>query len=204
MTVIIDPGHGGSDVGATSLDGTYDEKHINLTVAKYLQSYLKSAGVNVIMVRDTLEDGSDLTLRGAVMERYQDTADLFFSIHHNAANTAARGAGSVGAGRRIRTAARPKFWPKSCSKSTAHSVCRSARSCSARAGQRRLLLHQPCRGVALYPRADERVLLHRTRAGPEVHRQQRGPRSRGACAVQRNHVLLYAGRILIKLGRNLL
>lgn len=92
MTVIIDPGHGGSDVGATSLDGTYDEKHINLTVAKYLQSYLKSAGVNVIMVRDTLEDGSDLTLRGAVMERYQDTADLFFSIHHNAANTAARGA----------------------------------------------------------------------------------------------------------------
>lgn len=92
MTVIIDPGHGGNDVGATSLDGTYDEKHINLTVAKYLQSYLKSAGVNVIMVRDTLEDGSDLTLRGAVMERYQDTADLFFSIHHNAANTAARGA----------------------------------------------------------------------------------------------------------------
>lgn len=92
MTVIIDPGHGGSDVGATSLDGTYDEKHINLTVAKYLQSYLKSAGVNVIMVRDTLEAGSDLTLRGAVMERYQDTADLFFSIHHNAANTAARGA----------------------------------------------------------------------------------------------------------------
>ena len=92
MTVIIDPGHGGSDVGATSLDGTYDEKHINLTVAKYLQSYLKSAGVNVIMVRDTLEEGSDLTLRGAVMERYQDTADLFFSIHHNAANTAARGA----------------------------------------------------------------------------------------------------------------
>ena len=92
MTVIIDPGHGVNDVGATSLDGTYDEKHINLTVAKYLQSYLKSAGVNVIMVRDTLEDGSDLTLRGAVMERYQDTADLFFSIHHNAANTAARGA----------------------------------------------------------------------------------------------------------------
>lgn len=92
MTVIIDPGHGGSDVGATSLDGTYDEKHINLTVAKYLQSYLESAGVNVIMVRDTLEEGSDLTLRGAVMERYQDSADLFFSIHHNAANTAARGA----------------------------------------------------------------------------------------------------------------
>ena len=92
MTVIIDPGHGGSDVGATSVDKVYDEKHINLSVAKYLQSYLESAGVNVIMVRDTLEEGSDLTLRGKVMERYQDTADLFFSVHHNAANTAARGA----------------------------------------------------------------------------------------------------------------
>ena len=92
MTVIIDPGHGGSDVGATSVDKVYDEKHINLSVAKYLQSYLESAGVNVIMVRDTLEEGSDLTLRGEVMERYQDTADLFFSVHHNAANTTARGA----------------------------------------------------------------------------------------------------------------
>ncbi len=92
MTVIIDPGHGGSDVGATSVDGKFDEKHINLSVAKYLQSYLESAGVNVIMVRDTLEEGSDLTLRGEVMERYQDTADLFFSVHHNAANTTARGA----------------------------------------------------------------------------------------------------------------
>ena len=91
MTVIIDPGHGGSDVGATSVDKVYDEKHINLSVAKYLQSYLESAGVNVIMVRDTLEEGSDLTLRGEVMERYQDTADLFFSVHHNAANTTARG-----------------------------------------------------------------------------------------------------------------
>ena len=91
LYITIDPGHGGSDVGATSVDKVYDEKHINLSVAKYLQSYLESAGVNVIMVRDTLEEGSDLTLRGKVMERYQDTADLFFSVHHNAANTAARG-----------------------------------------------------------------------------------------------------------------
>ena len=44
------------------------------------------------MVRDTLEEGSELTLRGAVMEQYASSADLFFSIHHNAANTTARGA----------------------------------------------------------------------------------------------------------------
>ena len=46
----------------------------------------------VIMVRDTLEEGSSLSLRGQVMEQYASSADLFFSIHHNAANTTARGA----------------------------------------------------------------------------------------------------------------
>lgn len=92
MTVIVDAGHGGSDVGAHNADMSLDEKHVNLYVAQYLQSYLEDAGVNVIMVRDTMEDGSSLSLRGTVMEQYASPADLFFSIHHNAANTTARGA----------------------------------------------------------------------------------------------------------------
>lgn len=92
MTVIVDAGHGGSDVGAHNADISLDEKHVNLYVAQYLQSYLEDAGVNVIMVRDTMEDGSSLSLRGTVMEQYASSADLFFSIHHNAANTTARGA----------------------------------------------------------------------------------------------------------------
>lgn len=91
MTVIIDPGHGGSDVGANN-GGLLDEKHVNLYVAQYLKQYLEAAGARVIMVRDTLEEGSELTLRGAVMKQYASSADLFFSIHHNAANTTARGA----------------------------------------------------------------------------------------------------------------
>lgn len=91
-TVIIDPGHGGSDVGAHNEDMSLDEKHVNLYVAQYLKTYLENAGVRVIMVRDTLEDGSSLSLRGQVMEQYASSADLFFSIHHNAANTTARGA----------------------------------------------------------------------------------------------------------------
>lgn len=92
MTVILDAGHGGSDIGAHNEDMTLDEKHVNLYVTQYLQSYLEDAGVNVIMVRDTMEDGSSLSLRGTVMEKYAASADLFFSIHHNAANTTARGA----------------------------------------------------------------------------------------------------------------
>ena len=92
MTVIIDAGHGGSDVGAHNADMSLDEKHVNLYVAQYLKQYLEQAGAKVIMVRDTLEEGSSLTLRGQVMEQYASSADLFFSIHHNAANTTARGA----------------------------------------------------------------------------------------------------------------
>ena len=92
MTVIVDAGHGGSDVGAHNADMSLDEKHVNLYVAQYLQSYLEDAGINVIMVRDTMEDGSSLSLRSTVMEQYASSADLFFSIHHNAANTTARGA----------------------------------------------------------------------------------------------------------------
>ena len=92
MTVIIDAGHGGSDIGAHNADMTLDEKHINLYVAQYLKRYLESEGVTVIMVRDTLEQGSSLSLRGQVMEQHAASADLFFSIHHNAANTIARGA----------------------------------------------------------------------------------------------------------------
>ena len=92
MTVIIDAGHGGSDIGAHNADMSLDEKHINLYVAQYLKEYLEQAGATVIMVRDTLEDGSSLSLRGQVMEQYAASADLFFSIHHNAANTTARGA----------------------------------------------------------------------------------------------------------------
>ena len=92
MTVIIDPGHGGSDIGVHNAEMTLDEKHVNLSVSQYLRDYLESAGARVIMVRETLEEGGSLSLRKQVMERYADSADLFFSVHHNAANTTARGA----------------------------------------------------------------------------------------------------------------
>ena len=72
---------------------TLDEKHVN-SVCGAVSAILFGGCrcINVIMVRDTLEDGSSLSLRGTVMEQYAASADLFFSIHHNAANTTARGA----------------------------------------------------------------------------------------------------------------
>lgn len=92
MTVILDAGHGGSDIGAKHPTLDLDEKRVNLYVARYLRDMLEAQGVEVIMVRDSLDSGASLSSRGTVMEKYVETVDLFFGIHHNAANTQARGA----------------------------------------------------------------------------------------------------------------
>jgi len=47
---ILDAGHGGMDGGAVSADGTL-EKDLNLSIAKYLDTLLRSAGVKTILTR---------------------------------------------------------------------------------------------------------------------------------------------------------
>ena len=77
--IVIDPGHGGSDPGATSVAGRY-EKDLNLSVAKKLSQGLNDLGYNVVMTRD-----SDTSL--GLYERSNlandSYADLFISIHGN-------------------------------------------------------------------------------------------------------------------------
>lgn len=60
--VVIDPGHGGVDGGA-SLGEHFHEKDINLGIALKLRDLLANAGANVILTRDSdvsLESKSDL------------------------------------------------------------------------------------------------------------------------------------------------
>ncbi len=91
-TVLIDPGHGGFDAGASANEAV--EKDINLQVAKYLKEYIEGAGGAAYMTResdtDTADphrsDGisqkkSDLQMRKADIEKYN--ADIFISIHMN-------------------------------------------------------------------------------------------------------------------------
>ncbi|MHC5121764.1 MAG: N-acetylmuramoyl-L-alanine amidase family protein [Planctomycetota bacterium] len=66
-TVVIDPGHGGKDPGATSYHGYY-EKTVNLRIARKLASYLEN--------RDTF---IELNERAEIANRAG--ADLFVSIH---------------------------------------------------------------------------------------------------------------------------
>ena len=52
FTVIIDPGHGGKDIGAT--ENGVKEKDINLKVAKYLESLIKKKMKNVVSESEVL------------------------------------------------------------------------------------------------------------------------------------------------------
>jgi N-acetylmuramoyl-L-alanine amidase len=86
-TVIIDPGHGGKDPGATNSLGT--EAFYNLDVAQRLKKMLTSRGFKVLMTRDS---NRYLTLQERVnfANRVTENA-IFISIHHNSGGSAARG-----------------------------------------------------------------------------------------------------------------
>ncbi len=78
--IVIDAGHGGKDRGTMAPWGGMDEKEIVLDVAKRLRMLLESAGIKVIMTRDT-DDFISLPQRTVIAAR--SGADLFLSIHVN-------------------------------------------------------------------------------------------------------------------------
>jgi N-acetylmuramoyl-L-alanine amidase len=78
-TVVLDPGHGGSDPGACGKLDTY-EKEVNLAVAIRLKGLLEQAGVNVILTR-TGDQFIGLYERAYLANRHR--ANLFISIHSN-------------------------------------------------------------------------------------------------------------------------
>lgn len=82
FVVCIDAGHGGADTGCESKDGRY-EKDDDLKLATALRYKLESMGVLVIMTRTT-DVGMSLEDRAYVAN--SSNADLFVSIHRNAAD----------------------------------------------------------------------------------------------------------------------
>ncbi len=87
-TVIVDPGHGGHDPGASGLLGIR-EKRITLAVGRRLRDLLEARGFRVVMTRDR-DRTLSLEERTAIAEGAG--GDLFVSLHVNAApRAAARG-----------------------------------------------------------------------------------------------------------------
>ncbi len=85
--VLVDPGHGGTNVGAPGVEGRVYEKQVNLVLARSLARELKARGVRVVLTRD---DDVYLSLRRRIARANELDADAFVSIHANATGTGER------------------------------------------------------------------------------------------------------------------
>jgi N-acetylmuramoyl-L-alanine amidase len=78
--VVLDPGHGGRDVGAVGPAGVR-EKDVTLDVAHRVAPILAAQGVQVVLTRD---DDRFVSLEERTARANAVAADLFVSIHCNA------------------------------------------------------------------------------------------------------------------------
>ena len=80
--IVLDPGHGGDDVGALSQNKKLREKDIALSVSKKTASLLKERGYKVLLTRS---NDRFIKLRSRTSFANDKGAHLFISIHANAA-----------------------------------------------------------------------------------------------------------------------
>lgn len=84
--LVLDPGHGGSDSGASGPTGV-KEKDVVLDIAHKVAPVLTKDGIAVVLTRD---DDRFITLEERTARANQVGADLFVSIHCNAAENHTR------------------------------------------------------------------------------------------------------------------
>ncbi len=76
--IVIDPGHGGNDVGA--IRGDITEKEITLDVSKRVRNILEKKGYKVEMTRD---NDKTVSLQDRVAFSESEHPDIFVSVHVN-------------------------------------------------------------------------------------------------------------------------
>jgi N-acetylmuramoyl-L-alanine amidase len=84
--VVLDPGHGGSDPGAIGQAGV-KEKDVTLAIARRVAPVLAHDGTQVLLTRD---DDRFVSLEERTARANAFNADLFISIHCNAAENHAK------------------------------------------------------------------------------------------------------------------
>lgn len=82
ITIMVDPGHGGSDIGAPGAAGAGGptEADVNLALAHTLRYRLQQLGATVVM---TQQDNSRITIQERYLMAQQLRPDLYLSVHHN-------------------------------------------------------------------------------------------------------------------------
>lgn len=103
IKIVIDPGHGGIDVGTSK--GNVVESEVNLSISKKLKAYLEDYGYEAVLTRskdvaldshsgrgDTRQE-RDLNVRTNIIN--ESGADLFVSIHVNSLPDSPSTSGSI-------------------------------------------------------------------------------------------------------------
>lgn len=87
-TIVIDPGHGGVDIGTTGLTYGTSEKEVNLTVAQNIKRELEErTAATVVLTREKdidLGRNQKESLQKRIQIADKASADLYISIHHDA------------------------------------------------------------------------------------------------------------------------
>lgn len=87
ILIVIDPGHGGHDVGTQSISNPrYQEKSLNLATAQFVKAFLIQRGYQVFMTR---ENDTFISLAKRAEMANEKKPSLFVSIHYNSAPSAA-------------------------------------------------------------------------------------------------------------------
>ncbi|MEO6819351.1 MAG: N-acetylmuramoyl-L-alanine amidase [Ginsengibacter sp.] len=82
LNVIIDAGHGGEEYGGR--EGNYYEKDLALSIAKDVKSLNQNKNINILLTRNS---DQNISLKERVQFAKDNNADLFISIHLDAATT---------------------------------------------------------------------------------------------------------------------
>lgn len=86
FSIVIDPGHGGHDIGTQSISKPrYQEKSLNLVTAKFMRDFLQQLGYQVLMTR---EDDKFVSLDKRAKIANDHKPVIFVSIHYNSAPSA--------------------------------------------------------------------------------------------------------------------
>lgn len=89
LKIAIDPGHGGTNEGATGLTSGIKEKEYTLKIATELEKYLKCKKADVFMTR---ANDTDLSMIDRTLLLREQAPDLLISIHLNSSgNEAVKG-----------------------------------------------------------------------------------------------------------------
>lgn len=100
-TVVIDPGHGGTDPGSLGYKTKVHEAELNLKLSKMLKTKLEGAGINIVMTRETdkaMIEGAGKLWKKKDMQARKDLIkktrpNMVISLHQNSyTNHSLRGA----------------------------------------------------------------------------------------------------------------